>query len=109
MTGTHRLADVARVVRGRAAAHTVPESEGLKLFGIAEITARGHGTPRYLEHGAEVDGPTVAEGDVVVALLGNIGDAALVDASNAGAVLARDCAALRVPVPNTVRPAWLAA
>jgi Type I restriction modification DNA specificity domain len=110
MIRTYRLGDLTRVLHGRVPANTVPDPDGPRFFGIAEISARGRSAPRYVEHGSNVkDAVILVEGDVVVALLGNIGDATLVDAVNAGAVLGRECAALRVTSLDVLRPAWLCA
>jgi restriction endonuclease S subunit len=107
---TYRLGDLARVLRGRVPANTVPDPDGPRFFGIAEISARGRSVPRYVEQNSSgEDAVILIEGDVVVALLGNIGDATLVDDINAGAVLGRECVALRVTSPDVIRPAWLCA
>src|SRR5216684_3481061 len=48
-------------------------------------------------------------GDVVVALLGDLGKSAVVDDRGAGAVLGRECAALRISASDQLLPAWLEA
>jgi restriction endonuclease S subunit len=107
---TYRLGDLTRALRGRVPANTVPDPDGPRFFGIAEISARGRSAPRYVERSSSVeDAVILIGGDVVVALLGNIGDATLVDDINAGAVLGRECVALRVTSPDALRPAWLCA
>jgi type I restriction enzyme, S subunit len=107
---TRRLGDLVDLFRGRLPANTVSEPEGPRFFGLAEITARGQSAPRYVERDADIGAVSfLEEGDIVMALLGNIGDAALVDASAAGTVLGRECVALRVKAPNVVRPVWLSA
>lgn len=110
MSRTYRLRDLTQALRGRVAANTVSEPAGPRFFGIAEISARGRSAPRYVVGDTE-DGTAVIldEGDVVVALLGNIGDATVVDSDGAGALLGRECVALRVTSPGVIRPAWLCA
>jgi type I restriction enzyme S subunit len=110
MSNTYRLGDLVEPLRGRVPANTVPEPEGPRFFGLAEITARGHSTPRYVPRDADLHGAVELEdGDIAMALLGNVGDAAVIDASSAGSILGRECVALRVKRPNVVRPAWLSA
>jgi hypothetical protein len=110
MSTTHRLGDLAIALRGTVPANTVPDPDGPRFFGIAEITARGTSSPRYVEPGTEVRDPVVlAEGDVVMALLGNIGDATVISDDASDALLGRECVALRVMSPDVLRPAWLCA
>jgi restriction endonuclease S subunit len=107
---SYRLGELTRVLRGRIPATTVTDQQGPRFFGIAEISARGRAAKRYVERGISVEDAVILnEGDVVVALLGNVGDAALVDDINAGAVLGRECVAFRVTAPDALRPAWLSA
>lgn len=110
MSTEYRLHDLAAILRGRVPANTVPEASGPRFFGLAEITARGHAEPRYVPQDADLEGAIeLQKGDLVVALMGNIGDAALIDTSSAGSILGRECAAIRVKVTALVRPAWLCA
>jgi hypothetical protein len=110
MSGIRRLGDLVTVLRGRDAANTVSDPAGPRFFGIAEISARGGTAPRYLaEDGALADRVLLGEEDVVVALLGNIGNATLVPHTAEGSVLGRECVALRVTSPDVLRPAWLCA
>jgi hypothetical protein len=107
---THRLGDLVRTLRGQVPANTISEPDGPRFFGIAEISARGRGEPRYVDPDVEVRNPvTLDEGDVVVALLSNTGDATMIGADAAGAILGRECVALRITAPNVVLPAWLCA
>jgi hypothetical protein len=108
MSSTCRLGDFTLALRGRVAANTDPNADGPRFFGIAEISARGIGSPRYVAADTDLERSVVlADGDVVVALLGKIGEAAVINASAAGSVLGRECVALRVTAPAAVRPAWL--
>jgi restriction endonuclease S subunit len=111
MSTTYRLADLVDLLRGRVPANTVSEPEGPRFFGIAEITARGHAAPRYVEYDPDVvdDAVVLQDGDIAMSLMSNIGDAALIDTSSEGAVLGRECVALRVTRPNVILPAWLSA
>jgi type I restriction enzyme, S subunit len=108
MSGTCRLGDFTLALRGRVAANTEPNADGPRFFGIAEISAHGTGSPRYVTADTDLEKSVVlAEGDVVVALLGKIGESAVICASAADSVLGRECVALRVTTPGAVRPAWL--
>jgi restriction endonuclease S subunit len=111
MSTTYRLGELMRTLRGRVPANTVEDPVGPRFFGIAEISARGRSAPRYIERGTEQleDAAILEEGDVVISLLGKIGDATIVDAAAAGAVLGRECAALRVVAEDVLLPAWLSA
>jgi hypothetical protein len=111
MTGTtHRLGELTRALRGQVPANTVAQPYGPRFFGIAEISARGRGEPRYVDPEVELRNPvTLEDGDVVVALLSNIGDATVIDADGAGALLGRECVALRITARNLILPAWLCA
>jgi type I restriction enzyme S subunit len=108
MSSTCRLGDYVLSLRGRVAANTEPKADGPRFFGIAEISAHGIGSPRYVAADTDLRRSVIlADGDVVVALLGKIGEAAVINASAAGSVLGRECVALRVTAPAAVRPAWL--
>jgi restriction endonuclease S subunit len=110
MSTTYRLGDLTQALRGRVAANTGSDPEGPRFFGIAEISARGRSALRFLERDIDIGSSVILdEGDVVVALLGNIGHATVVDSDAAGAVLGRECVAFRVTSPNVIRPAWLCA
>jgi restriction endonuclease S subunit len=111
MSRSYRLGDLTRTLRGRVPANTVDDPVGPRFFGIAEISARGRSAPRYIERGTEQldDAAILEEGDVVISLLGNIGDATIIESGAAGAVLGRECAALRVTAQDVLRPAWLSA
>jgi hypothetical protein len=109
MSGAPRLGDFTFALRGQIAANTEPNADGgPRFFGIAEISAHGNGSPRYVPADTDLEKSVVlAEGDVVVALLGKIGEATVTNASTAGSVLGRECVALRVRTPAAVRPAWI--
>lgn len=108
MTKTRRLSDLTTALRGRVAANTTTEPNGPRLFGLAEITDHASRAPRYIDADANPsDLVALEDGDVVIALLGNIGRAALIDAATAGTILARECVALRITAPEALRPPWL--
>lgn len=110
MSSTHRLGHLVTVLKGRDAANTVSDPTGPRFFGIAEISARSATAPRYLPEDLSLeDSVLLHEGDVVVALLGNIGNATLVPRTAEGSVLGRECVALRITSPELVLPAWLCA
>jgi Type I restriction modification DNA specificity domain len=105
MTPPTRLGDVAEVVNGRIPAKTVDTGDGPRFFGLAEIS--GHPL-RVIEPGIDLKQATyLRAGDVVVALLGDLGASAIVDADDAGAVLGRECAAVRITAPGLLLPSWL--
>lgn len=104
---TAQLGDVAQILRGQVPAKVSDEGDGSRFFGIAEIS--GH-IPRVVESGVDVEHAVhLQAGDVVVALLGErtLGAAALVGDRAEGAVLGRECAALRVTARGRLLPSWL--
>jgi hypothetical protein len=107
MSATRRLGELAVAKRGRTPATTVSEPTGPRFFGTAEISARGRGAPRFVSPEIELEGAVfLQEGDVVLPLMESTATAAVITADNAGAVLGRECAALRV-TSSDLRPAWL--
>ncbi len=100
MTSDLTVHDVAEVLRGVTPAKTVDgegdEPKGPPFFGLHEITDGGT-TSRFLEQSVSTDRAVLLrQGDVVVALLGAIGAVAIVNEETDGAVLGRECAALRL-------------
>jgi restriction endonuclease S subunit len=107
MNPTRRLTEITIALKGRTPANTVFEPAGSAFFGIEEITAHVAVPTRFVPPGTDLDGAVfLEEGDVVVALLGRIGAAALISTQTSGAVLGRECVALRIATPD-IRPAWL--
>ena len=101
------LGDVATLMRGTVPAK--PTDTGVPFFGLAEITSGGGGTQRFVSRDQIGDKSVKLEtDDVVVALLGNVGRTSLVKTNHVGAVLGRECVALRSTGP-TVSGAWLSA
>ena len=99
-----RLGNVAKVLKGRVPAKTIEDGTGARFFGIAEIS--GH-PPRIVEPGIDLSQAIfLRKGDVVVALLGDLGKSAIVNHSGEGAVLGWEYAALRVSDPES--PTYLA-
>jgi hypothetical protein len=83
------------------------EGDGPLFFGIAEIS--GH-APRVVDPEVDLENAIHLQvGDVVVVLLGEsaLGAAALIDDRAEGAVLGRECAALRVTANDYLLPSWL--
>lgn len=111
------LGEIAMILRGTVPAKPTDSDDGVPFFGITEITAGGIGDLRRVELDDDVTlkgktaaeargGPVVLErGDVVVALMSNIGQAALVSPRHAGAVLGRECALVRPT--DDLTSAWI--
>lgn len=103
---TRVLGDVATITRGTVPAKPTDSEDGVPFFGIAEISAGGTGAPRLVEPD-EGKPPTILRaGDVVVALMSNIGQSALITSRHEGAVLGRECAVIR-PAGPEVNGAWI--
>ncbi|MGH9169723.1 MAG: restriction endonuclease subunit S [Acidimicrobiales bacterium] len=103
-----RLGDVARILKGTQPTNTVDKPSGPRFFGVAEISADGGGPVRYTAKDADLARAVLLQdGDVAIALLGGRGHVALVGSGQAGAVLGRECAVLRVVDSNRLVPAWL--
>jgi restriction endonuclease S subunit len=107
MSATRRLGELATALRGRTPANTVSEPDGPPFFGMTEITSRGRGTKRYVSPETDLEGAVfLQEGDVVLPLMESGATPVVITAETAGAVLGRECAALRV-TSRDLRPAWL--
>jgi hypothetical protein len=104
-----RIGDIADVLRGTTAANTVDEANAPRFFGLAEISERRISEPRYPDQTADLSRAVYLKaGDVVIALLGRLGESALIDEQLAGAVLGRECAAIRLRGQGVaVTPGWL--
>lgn len=108
MTTRGILRDVVEVFNGTVPAKTVDASSGVRFFGIAEVSTGGPSSPRYLGDDVDLSKAVYLQpGDVVVVLLGDIGRTTLVDNEYVGAVLGRECAAMRVRAPQKLESAWL--
>jgi len=109
MTDELSITDVADVLRGTVPAHTVEgKGDGPAFFGLAEISSSGIVT-RSPEPGTDLSGAVLLDrNDVVVALLGKLGEVAIVAEGSAGCVLGRECAALRLKRgEDRLDPRWL--
>jgi restriction endonuclease S subunit len=109
MTGQLQISDIAEVLRGTVPANTVDgRSDAPGFFGLAEITNSGIVT-RSPEPGTDLSSAiALKRGDVVVALLGKLGEVAVVTENAAGSVLGRECAALRLKRgEDRLDPRWL--
>ncbi len=101
------LIDVANVMRGAVTSKSSDAPDGVAFFGLAEITASGSGAARSVSADDVPDrAPGVEPGDVAVALMSSIGNAALITARHRGAVLGRECALVR-PASDRVTGAWI--
>lgn len=108
MTDLVRIGDVAEIHRGTIAANTTDIIAGPGFFGLAEIANSGVVT-RSPEPGADLERAFILRrDDIVVALLGKLGQAAIVTADAAGSILGRECAAVRVKAgEQRVEARWL--
>lgn len=101
------LGDVAEIIRGTVPSKPLDGGEGEPFFGLAEISASGHGPVRAVSReSVDARAARVHVGDVAVALLGSVGDAALIHEPHSGSVLGRECVAIR-PNVSEVTGAWL--
>lgn len=102
---THvQLRDLASIHRGFTPAK--PTDAGEPLFGIAEIGTAGEGEVRYVAPDEKM--VNLKTDDIVIGLLGRIGEAALVPERHDGSVLGRECVALRIE-SDAVTPEWVLA
>jgi len=101
----HRLGELADLLLGRTPAPQTDDTSGPIFVGLAELSDRERPTRRAP---ATDDKAIVLQpGDVVVARLSNIGASTLVTPDRlAGAVLGRECVALR-PTDQGVTGDWL--
>ena len=108
MSSDLHIEELAEVLRGVTPSKTTGEPGGALFFGLHEISEGGT-AQRFVEPTADLGRAVrLREGDVVVALLGNIGDAAVVSAEASGAVLGRECAAIRIREgEDRVVPQWI--
>lgn len=101
------LGDLAEVIRGAAPAKPTDQDTGRPFFGISEISAGGATPQRFVAADDVPPGAhTLVHGDVAIALMSNIGASALITARHAGAVLGRECAALRSRTAD-ISGSWL--
>jgi hypothetical protein len=108
MSSELRIDEFAEVLRGVTPSKTTLGPDGPPFFGLHEITQGGL-AGRFVESEVDLDEAIFLQpGDVVIALLGNIGDAAVVNEEAQGAVLGRDCGAIRLRSgEDRVPPQWL--
>lgn len=98
------LGEVATVMRGSARSNETDSADGVPFFGIGEISA-GTGPPKLVMPQSGLVDTALQRGDVVVALIGDIGRSTLVPPRYEGAVLSRECALIR---PRSgVEGAWI--
>ena len=107
MTERYELRSVVDVLRGTIPASDFHDDGTERFFGITEIGQSGQGPVRRVTvatQGRKV--VRLEKGDVALVLMGRIGTSTLVDDADAGAVLGRECVALRVASLD-VLPEWL--
>jgi restriction endonuclease S subunit len=109
MTDHVILSDIAYVTRGEIPPKADRVTQGDLVFGLAELSESRQGERRYVDQDAGVRGkPRTQLDDLVVALAGDVGLAALVSSDYSGALLSRDCAAVRLqPGVVSLTPQWL--
>lgn len=104
-SGEHRLGELADLLLGRTPAPQADDPSGPIFVGLAELSGRGRPTRRAPATGDKAI--VLQPNDVVIARLSNIGASALVTPDRlAGAVLGRECVALRPKQPG-VTGEWL--
>jgi hypothetical protein len=103
------LADVAEVSPGSSIDRKRRTHDGVAIFGLDQVAGRPLELPPCIDESNLPKRTTrLRAGDVVLALVGRTGRAALVGPDYDGAVLDRECAALRVHDPaGLVTPEWL--
>lgn len=97
--------EVADVLLGTVPANTVEAHGGSAFFGLAEITADGRGPLRFVND-VGTRPVRLAVGDVVIARLGSVGASTIVRERHVGAVLGRECLAIR-STTDQVAGSWL--
>jgi restriction endonuclease S subunit len=101
------LGDLVHILSGTVPAKPTDDLDGEPFVGIAEITAGGAASPRYVVADDVPSGAArLKVGDVALALMSSIGSSLLIGARHEGAVLGRECAALRPQVPE-ITGSWL--
>jgi hypothetical protein len=103
------LEQVAEIIRGTPLDRKVRTEEGVLVYGLDDLSERDSDLPPCIpEPELPRSARRLREGDVVIALIGQVGRAKLIGQERAGAVLDRECAALRLqPGTNPITPGWL--
>lgn len=101
------LGDLIDVVVGLVPAKPTDDVHGEAFVGITEISAGGAAAPRHVvPDDVPAGAPRLSKGDVAIALTSSIGSSLLVTTRHEGAVLGRECAALR-PRTSEVTGSWI--
>lgn len=101
------LGELIEVVRGAVPAKPTDDLDGEPFVGITEISAGGSAPPRYVTaDDVPPAAPRLSNGDVAIALMSSIGSSLLITRSHEGAVLGRECAALRPRTPE-ITGSWI--
>jgi restriction endonuclease S subunit len=101
------LGELIEVVGGVVPAKPTDGAHGEPFVGITEISAGGAAAPRYVEaDDVPPEAPRLLNGDVAVALMSSIGSTLLIRTRHEGAVLGRECAALRPRTPE-IAGSWI--
>ena len=109
MTRQAILGDVAEIFPGRSIDRKHRTNDGVAVFGLDQVAGRPLELPPCIDESALPKRVTrLRAGDVVLALVGRTGRAALIGPHYDGAVLDRECAAIRVHDPaGAVTAGWL--
>jgi hypothetical protein len=90
------LGELIDVVRGAVPAKPTDQGQREPFVGITEISAGGAAPPRYVAPNDLPPGAArLSSGDVAIALMSSIGSSLLITPRHEGALLGRECAALR--------------
>ncbi|WP_419845056.1 N-6 DNA methylase [Candidatus Poriferisocius sp.] len=104
---TRALEEVADIYMGTNAPELEDPEHGTLLIGLREVSSGGTGTARYVDKESSTRPPVeIREGDVVVALRGDVGGSILATRHHQGAVLDQGCALIR-PNHEEVTAPWV--
>jgi len=113
MTRAIRLDELVSILRGNTPALPSGDPSGPRVIGQSEIVSGGSAPVRHVDYSRVQPGLApvlLAADDVVLAAMDRSHRSLLIDDELAGAVLGRECLALRIATPNSpIRPAYLAA
>ena len=103
------LDQVVEIIRGTPLDRKARADTGVLVFGLDDLSERETDLPPYIPEAALPRSThRLRDRDLVIALVGEIGRVAFIGKEQEGAVLDRECAALRLyPGNNPVTPEWL--
>lgn len=101
------LGELAEILGGAVPARPSETLGSEMLVGVVEISAGGAAVPRFVStDGVPPDAPRLSPGDTAVALMSGVGSSLLITERHQGALLGRECAALRPRTPE-VTGSWI--